>query len=101
MIDGTYEIEIDAPLGRKSGTVVLRTDGNTVIGDIDAPVIGKQHVEGGLEGENAFSAQGAFKLMLVGKIEYTLRGEVQGDVLTIVVKSNKGDFELSGNRVNG
>ncbi len=101
MIDGTYRIEIDSPVGRKPGTVVLRADGDKAIGRIDAPVIGKQCVEGQLEGENAFTASGKFKLFLVGAIDYSLRGEVDGDVVRISIKSSKGDFEIAGNRVNG
>ena len=99
MIDGTYEIQIDSPMGRKPGSIALRTDGDTAIGEIDAPVIGKQRVEGQLEGENGFRAQGTFKLLFVGKIEYTLHGEVDGDVLNIAIKSSKGDFDIAGNRV--
>lgn len=98
MIDGTYRIEIDTPLGRKPGTVALRADGDKALGDIDAPLIGKQSVEGKLEDENTFSAQGAFKLKLVGKVAYTLKGEVTGDTLRVFIESSKGNFELEGSR---
>lgn len=98
MIDGTYKFEIDAPFGRKDGTVVLRTEGNTVYADIDAPIIGKRHAEGVAEGDT-FTTRGSGKITLMGKIDYTLRGKVTGDNLHIDVQSNKGDFELEGIRV--
>ena len=97
MIAGTYKIQIDVPFGRKEGTVVLRTEGDTVLADIDAPVVGKQHVEGKAEGDT-FTAEGSGKIKLVGKIDYTLEGEVAGDDLRIDIHSSKGEFKLEGVR---
>ena len=98
MIDGTYKIKFDVPFGRKDGTVVLSTEGDAVHADIDAPIVGKQHVEGRATGDS-FTAQGSGKIKLVGKIDYTLRGEVSGDNLHIDIHSNKGDIKLDGTRV--
>ena len=98
MIDGTYKVHIDVPFGRKEGTVVLRTEGDAVLADIDAPVVGKQHVEGKADGD-AFTAEGSGKIKLVGKIDYALKGEVSGDDLHIDIRSNKGEFQLEGVRV--
>ena len=98
MIDGTYNVKVDIPLGRKDATVVLRSQGDVLSIDVDAPIIGKQHMEGQVEG-NTFSAQGTTRIMLSGKINYTLTGEVSGDDLHISIQSNKGDFILDGVRV--
>lgn len=97
MIDGTYKIEVDVPFGRKTGTVVLRTQGDVAIADIDAPIVGKQHVEGHAEGDT-FTAKGSGKIKLVGQINYTLNGEVSGNDLVINIQSNKGEFKLRGIR---
>ena len=97
MIDGTYKIKVDVPFGRKDGTVILRTDGDVVTADIDAPVVGKQHVEGHAEGDT-FTAQGSGKIKLMGKIDYSLKGKVSGDKLSIDIDSNKGEFKLEGVR---
>ena len=98
MIDGTYTFEMDTPLGRKSGTANLRTQGDTVYAEVDAPVIGKQSAEGSTDGIS-FTAQGSFKQLLLGKVDYTLSGEVVGDELRLAIKSNKGDFRVLGTRV--
>ena len=98
MIDGTYNFDIDTPLGRKPGTLTMRTEGSAVFADIDAPVIGKQHVEGQAEGDS-FTAEGTFKLLLVGKVTYSLRGKVVNDDLSIEINSSKGDLILTGTRV--
>ena len=98
MIDGTYKIEVDVPFGHKEGTVVLKTQGDVALADIDAPIIGKRSLEGRVEGD-AFTAEGSGKIKLVGKVDFTLKGKVSGDNLHIDIHSNKGDFELEGVRV--
>ena len=97
MIDGTYKITVDVPFGRKDGTIVLRTQGDTVFADIDAPVVGKQSVQGRASGDT-FTAQGSGKIAFVGNIGYTLQGEVAGDKLYVDIRSNKGNFKLEGVR---
>ena len=97
MIDGKYIIVVDVPFGRKEGTVELRTEGDTAIADIDVPIVGKQHVEGQTDGDT-FTASGSGEIMLVGKVDYTLTGEVKGDDLHIDINSNKGEFKLDGKR---
>ena len=98
MIDGTYAIAVDTPLGRKSGTAILRTEGDVVFADIDAPIIGKRHMEGQAEGDS-FTAEGSGSVKLLGKIDYTLKGIVSGDSLHIHIQSNKGELTLEGTRV--
>ena len=98
MIDGTYKIKVDVPFGRKEGTVVLRTEGNTVYADVDAPLVGKQHGQGQVDGDT-FTAQGSGKIKLVGVVDYTLVGRVTGDALHIDVQSSKGELALDGVRV--
>lgn len=97
MIDGTYTIQVDTPFGKKPGKVVLRTEGDVVHADIDAPVVGRQQAEGKVDGDT-FTAKGTFKIMLMGKIAYSLRGEVKGDDISIVIDSSKGQFNLTGVR---
>ena len=98
MIDGTYSFEVEVPFGRKTGSVTLRTEGDVAYADIDAPIIGKQHMEGQVEGDT-FTAQGSKKIKLVGTIDYTLKGELIGDILHITLHTSKGDYELDGVRV--
>ena len=98
MVDGTYTAQIDAPLGKKEGKITIRTQGDVAFADIDAPVIGKQHLEGRADGDTCFF-QGSEKVFLVGQIDYTMQGTVSGDSLHVDVQSNKGDFALEGTRV--
>lgn len=98
MLDGTYLVKVDIPFGRKECEVVLRTEGSTVYADVDAPIIGKRSVQGCCEGDT-FTAQGSGKAKLVGRVDYTIKGEVSGDKLRIDIQSNRGDLTLEGVRV--
>ena len=98
MIDGTYKIDVDGPLGHKQGMVSMSTKGDVVYADIDMPIIGKQKTEGHVDGDT-FTAEGVFKLGLLGKISYSLEGKVVGDDLSIAIDSSKGKFDLAGKRV--
>ena len=98
MIDGTYKLKVDVPFGRKEGTVVLRTEGDDVHAEIDAPIVGKQCGQGKVDGDE-FVAKGSGKFKLVGTIDYTIRGKVSGDNLHIDVQSSKGEIKLDGVRV--
>jgi hypothetical protein len=98
MIDGTYKVSIKVPFGRaKEGTIVLRTEGDVAYAQIDAPIVGKQQVQGHVEGDT-FTAEGSGRIQLVGKVDYTLDGKVTGDDLHIDIHSNKGEFQLDGVR---
>ena len=98
MIDGKYKFEVGVPFGRKEGTIVLRTEGDAAFADIDAPVIGKNHMEGQVDGDT-FTAQGSSKIKFMGNVEFTAVGTVSGDNLHVDIKSNKGDFVIEGVRV--
>ncbi len=98
MIDGTYKIMVDSPLGRKESIIVLETEGDVLRADVDAPVIGKQKMQGHVDGDT-FTAHGSTKVLLVGKIDFTIKGEVSGDVLHIDIQSSKGNLELEGVRL--
>ena len=97
MIDGKYAIKVDTPLGKRPGTVILKTQGNVFYADINAPVVGKQKTEGTVMG-NSFATEGTFKLKLLGKVTYKLYGEVDGDNLHILIDSDKGQIKLDGVR---
>ena len=98
MIDGTYDVELINSAIRKKGTMEIRSEGDRFSAEIKVPLIGTQQVEGSLDGNN-FSAEGTFKLMFVGKIAYTMRGEAIDDGLHMFLETSKGDFEATGTRI--
>ena len=99
MVDGTYFIEVDTPLGRKTGTAVLVSHGEVLEAKVEAPIIGKQEATGSVNG-NSFSASGAVKIPLKGELHYTIEGEVGDDeVVVAMLKTSKGDFTIFGARM--
>ena len=98
MIDGTYFVEVDTPLGRKSGTVDLVTHGDVLEACVKAPIIGKQEATGTVDGD-AFSAEGSLKIPFKGTLNYTITGEVNDDIVTAQFKSDKGNLTLIGARM--
>ena len=37
-IDGTYNVEIDTPMGKQESKLTLKTDGDKVSGSMDSPI---------------------------------------------------------------
>ena len=97
-LDGDYAIKLDTPLGSKDGTVSIQSEGSTVEADVDAPLVGKKHVVGTADGDT-FTAEGTMKVKLVGKVDYTIDGEVDGDSLNMHIQTSKGDIDLEGTRI--
>lgn len=98
MIDGQYLVEVDTPLGRKSGTVQLATRGDVLEASVDAPLIGKREETGTVDGDT-FSVTGTLKIPLKGKVDYVLTGKVEGDILTADFNSDKVNLTLIGARM--
>ena len=98
MIDGTYKIKVQVLFGYKSGKIVLHTEGDKLLADIDVPIIGRHHVEGTVDGDK-FSAKGSGMALPLGLIRFNIKGEVSGDDLHLDIKSNKGNLKMDGVRV--
>jgi len=99
MIDGTYNVEAKTPLGKKDGTLVLVTEGDTCKAELS--VAGKTaHMQGRMDGENV-TFEGELKLPFpLGKVKYTLVGTVEGDILHGTCKTKKFSFDVNGTRVS-
>lgn len=98
MLDGTYKMKMDTPMGSKEGTVILRTEGDKAYAHIDAPIIGKKEFECQASGDT-FTFEGSFNIMLVGNVTFTGQGAVEGDSMHVTLKTDKGDFQIEGSRV--
>lgn len=97
MIDGTYEVKAKTPLGKKAGTLVLVTSGDTCEADLTIKKKTK-HLEGTINGEEV-TFVGKVKLPFpIGKVNYELVGTVEGDDLVGVCKTKKFSFDIHGTR---
>ena len=99
VVEGTYFLQVDTPLGRKEGTAELVVRGNVLDARVDAPIIGKQQAAGVLNG-NSFTANGEIKVPIKGKVGFALKGEVGADgILVAQLSTSKGDFTVFGARM--
>lgn len=98
MLDGTYVVEVNTPLGRKTGKIALETENERVFVSVDAPVLGKKRLEGRTQGDS-FVVEGEWKLLLIGKIEYKVEGTLYGEDLALSIKTNKGSTQAVGIRI--
>lgn len=97
MIDGTYKVSAETPIGKKSGTVTLKTGGTAVHAVLKAGLLGKYESDGQAQG-NTFTFSGTAKVPLAGTANYVLEGAVEGNVLTAVVKAGRHSIRITGTR---
>ncbi len=97
-VDGTYDVEVDSPIGKMKAKLTLATSGPVLSGIMDSQM-GKYDFSGGtVDGQSC-----AFETAIgspIGKIKLAVTAEVTGDMITGEVKAGSfGVFPLSGKRL--
>jgi len=79
-VDGTYNIQIDTPMGAQAGKLTLKTDGNSLSGSV-ASSMGEQSFDGGtVTGEEfIWSVQVSGPM---GQMKLDFKGSVSGDEIS-------------------
>lgn len=79
-VDGSYNIEMESPMGKRSGKLTLKTDGNSLSGSY-AGAQGEQSFEGGtVSGDDVeWSMQVSGPM---GQIKLDFKGSVTGDEIS-------------------
>ena len=98
MIDGTYDLLINTPIGDKRGTATLKTEGDALHVDVKVKGFPRQRGTGTVNGA-AFAAEGGVKIPLKGKIDYQISGTVIDDLLDAECKTSKGKLHIAGLRI--
>ena len=95
-IDGTYELTIWTPIGDQSGTLTLKTEGNTLSGTSESSM-GTTEFSGIING-NEVEWRDRPNTPL-GPMELTFKGKVEGDKISGEVESSVGSFSFECTRV--
>ena len=96
MIDGTYKIQMDSPVGAKEGTAVLITSGEKLTGSLTA--MGVQiDIENGKVDDNSFTFGGKLE-SFVGPVIFAVGGSVEGDTIQGIAHIANRDFVFTGTR---
>ena len=97
MLDGLYVYELETPVVKGSGKIYIETQGDKLKATVDIPVLGKQRAEGTYEG-NSFEVSGSTRILLLGKIDYTATGSVDGDTLSFTLRTDQGELPITATR---
>ena len=93
MIDGKYSIVMQTPMGPVNGTLLLKTEGETLSGVLEA--MGGRHP---FSGEDcAFSS--VFQTPL-GRLQLSVKGSVHGDVFRATARTQMGVINAMGKRTH-
>ncbi len=98
-IAGTYEIEVDSPVGPEKGTVCAEPDGKggfagsiTLFGNTNS------FADGVFDGKT-FAFSGKMKFLFF-RIPYTVTGTFDGSVIEAVAATSAGDMKITGRKVS-
>lgn len=90
-VDGTYNIEVDSPMGKRSGKLILKVDGGSVSGSYTTEMGEQSFQDGTVSGDDfAFSATMSSPM---GEIKLDFKGTVSGDDISGEVQA--GSFGTS------
>ena len=97
-MDGLYEFNVKSPMGNIKALVKLITNGSILSGYVD--VMGKRNeFNNGVVNGNNLSLKGKIAAGMMN-IQYTIVGNVQGEVLNLAAQTNMGNFNLQGKRIS-
>lgn len=97
MLDGSYDIQMRTLLGIRRGCLTLHTDGDYIQGTLE--ILGSQNmIATGTVAGDSFHFFGNMKTAF-GIVPYEAQGRLQKDALTILAQTSKGDFEITGARI--
>lgn len=98
MLDGTYRIALQSPMGMKRGTLTLHTQGARLGGILD--ILGSRNV---ITAGQCREEQGCFSGEIktaVGSLHYEAEAQISGEQLTALAKTSKGNMKITGTRIS-
>ena len=96
-VDGTYNVEIDTPMGKQESKLVLKTDGDAVSGSMESPMGTMEFSGGKVSGDSASWEMEINSPMGNMTLEYNVK--VSGDDISGEVKAGSfGSSPLKGKR---
>ena len=98
MIDGTYQANVETPIGVKQGTLTLQERDGVLTGTLH--VLGSDTAiqNGRLEG-NAIAFFGTLQVPFLGALPFTFSGEYADGAISGMAHTKMGDIVIEGSRV--
>lgn len=96
-VDGTYNIEMETPLGRQEAVLKLAAAGEKLAGSIEAS-LGKADFTGTVNGNDLFCSVEVSSPM--GKVKLDINGTVSGGAISGSVKAGSfGTLTFKGKKI--
>jgi hypothetical protein len=96
-VDGTYQIEVDTPMGKMEEKLIFKTKGSVLTGKVESQM-GSYDFTGKVNG-NQFNWDSEIEGPM-GKMQLTFTGKVTGDAISGEVKAGSfGSSPFKGKRV--
>lgn len=97
MLDGTYQISVNTPLGPLKGNVILITNGNSVQGTFE--VMGMKSNFNGFKIANDKCKFSSSLNTPMGNLNYNAVCTVLGNTLKLDIATSQGNINITGNRI--
>jgi aerobic carbon-monoxide dehydrogenase large subunit len=96
-VDGTYSIEINTPMGKQQGKLILKEDGHKLTGRVEAS-LGEKDFTGTVNGNNiAWNMEFSSPM---GKMKLDFTGTISGKAISGEVKAGSfGTSKFSGSKI--
>lgn len=98
-VDGTYDIEVDSPMGKMGARVTLETDGSKLKGTVESQMGTQPFENGTVDGDKiAWSMEVSSPM---GTMELAYSGTVSGDEISGEVRAGSfGSSPFKGTRAS-
>ena len=96
-MDGIYQVNLNTPMGKIDGKVILKTNGENIEGILE--IMGMKHeLSNGKVKRDQCYFKGNIKNNAI-RLQYEIMGQLQNNILNIYAKTNMGEFKLQGKKV--
>lgn len=97
MIDGTYQAQVETPIGAKQGTLTLQQQSAALTGVLH--VLGSDTaIENGVLEGDALSFSGTLSVPFIGALPFTFEGTFQNDEIHGTARTKMGEIAIAGKR---
>ena len=98
-IDGTYDVQVDTPMGAQPAKLTLKTEGDSLSGSMFSGMVGTAEFSGGTVNGDEVTWQMKVNSPM-GELDLEYTGKVTGDDISGEVKAgNFGSSPFNGKRV--
>jgi len=96
-VDGTYNLELDTPMGKRTSKLTLKTDGDSLSGTHSDEMGEQSFTDGTVSGDDfTFSTKVSSPM---GEFQLSFKGTVSGDAISGEVQAGQfGSFPFKGTR---